>query len=718
MRNLQNGNLRGLFDTETLNQFSNSIGLINESLLEINKKTLKIFSDFSNSFSFLNSEINSLNSVILNSSSNLSSFNTAFDILNRNLLSASRLIQVITGRLEKEGIFQKYKAVEANLLIKSEGSGSAAGENGTGDPNHSDTNSMFVGYLHQDDKITLQQMKDVEERASDISFALLRRNIIDISLALVTLGSKDARVAVGATVGSLLNNLYTDFEISNLIGRPKYYVGYPTWASENYWGDQRLSPYRENKNYLPTLIQKMDLNLPKIDGMDWQGQEYSLLSTYFTRMAEKMKVPVFPQIFQILDWLILYQQTVAGSSEILSIDNFIKKVKEKILKEESAPPKNSIQGYPGYAPTMPIREASGVKGDGNEIPNSDISVIERNDFGGGKLGLADNPRELFSKIKEGLTSLYTFGDNEKAISSDGYIDILFKTLKLKDEYLKQYAKEIDIAGNIAALEEEKAKYTDEDTKSLEIKYQLEQKIGEYKELQNQKDKKWEEKTTITKSGLEILAGKFNPRGKNAQIETVEKFSKSDADSNNIVTKKAKGLNLVDIIEGVNSEGKKLEGSLRTIMQNLNIRAHTFVGGLIEGFSTALTVVQTIVAAIQGAQAVSGLFSILKTGLSFIPGVGPALAAGASAMSPKAAGGLVWGGSTYLVGEHGMELFTPNVSGSITSHREILALANNVRPSAPVTNIIREPYIVSTSVRGTDLKLTLQRTEQRINNLKV
>ncbi|MBS1494724.1 MAG: hypothetical protein JST55_14510 [Bacteroidetes bacterium] len=178
-------------------------------------------------------------------------------------------------------------------------------------------------------------------------------------------------------------------------------------------------------------------------------------------------------------------------------------------------------------------------------------------------------------------------------------------------------------------------------------------------------------------------------------------------------KQNKGPDPYQVFEQAYGEAQKLGGSLRTIMNNLHIGADTFVGQLIDGFGTALTVIETILAAIQAAQAASGLFGFLKTGLSFIPGIGPVAAAAVSAVGPKAGGGMVWGGSTYLVGEHGMELFTPNVTGSITSHREILQLAGNVKPQPPVIHTVREPYIVTTSIRGTDLKLSLQRTENRI-----
>jgi len=64
-------------------------------------------------------------------------------------------------------------------------------------------------------------------------------------------------------------------------------------------------------------------------------------------------------------------------------------------------------------------------------------------------------------------------------------------------------------------------------------------------------------------------------------------------------------------------------------------------------------------------------SQLQAASSYLAGINAGLTGGALAktlgpgFAPRANGGPVAGGSTYLVGERGPELFTPGTSGSIT-----------------------------------------------------
>lgn len=79
-------------------------------------------------------------------------------------------------------------------------------------------------------------------------------------------------------------------------------------------------------------------------------------------------------------------------------------------------------------------------------------------------------------------------------------------------------------------------------------------------------------------------------------------------------------------------------------------------GMLEGF---LKTIQRMLAEVAAAQILKDLFGGLAgSSNSFLSGIGSAFGGG------KAAGGPVSGGRTYLVGERGPELFTPNSAGAI------------------------------------------------------
>ena len=76
---------------------------------------------------------------------------------------------------------------------------------------------------------------------------------------------------------------------------------------------------------------------------------------------------------------------------------------------------------------------------------------------------------------------------------------------------------------------------------------------------------------------------------------------------------------IETFVGVFSEVQKVGGALTTIMQTLNIGADTFVGGIVNGFNSALTIIQSMIAVMQAVNTIK-MFLPFATGGS-VPGIG-------------------------------------------------------------------------------------------------
>lgn len=599
MSNLSNIYFKELFEPASLNEFSKSMYGLNDSLSDTEKKARGLLFSLSNSFSALSLALNSFNSNISNTSTSLTSFNAGFDLLNTNLLNTAKLFQLISENTSKSsGV---ARALEANLPERTGDSGSAAGENGTGDPK----------IWNDKGDITLAEMQKVDKSIQSIQSTIITRNSVDFGLYGITLMDRDPRVIIGAAITSLINNIIADIQIESDAVIERYPIK----------DHKPGGPYTQDVT-LKDQLERMDIKPEPIPNFDWVGQSYSAISSFTNRLAE-LHAPEFGPLLGWVDFLMVLAQVGSFWDEYNSWGNLDGKVKGKIDLEKQR------QGH--------------VKGNSIFIPdNIQFPSEDERDY----------------DILNGYAPLPT----QKGI------DVMKKREERSNNY--QYP-----SGGAQTM--------DYLTRGA----------------QGHKESGEDEKTSAKYATAKV------------ELKNSQKVSYNDSASR---SKQTKGPNPFEVFQKSFGEARKLGGALNTIMRNLHIGADTFVGGIIEGFNTTLTIIETIIAAIQAAQAASGLFGFLKTGLSFIPGVGPALSAAASAASGgKANGGMVWGGSSYLVGEHGMELFTPNVTGSITSHREILQLAANVRTQQPVIHTVREPYIVTTSVRGTDLKLSLQRTEQRL-----
>lgn len=100
-----------------------------------------------------------------------------------------------------------------------------------------------------------------------------------------------------------------------------------------------------------------------------------------------------------------------------------------------------------------------------------------------------------------------------------------------------------------------------------------------------------------------------------------------------------------------------------IWQGMSATVSKIVGDIM-AFINSMT--RGISSAISTAQSAYNSLQKMSTGASSYGGglAGAAMSAGASLAGKRAGGGSVAGGSTYLVGEQGPELFTPSKSGSI------------------------------------------------------
>jgi len=110
-------------------------------------------------------------------------------------------------------------------------------------------------------------------------------------------------------------------------------------------------------------------------------------------------------------------------------------------------------------------------------------------------------------------------------------------------------------------------------------------------------------TSKTKRGMNALHGAEGPIGKAGRGQ--------------------RGPDPAEVLQQAFGEAQNLGSALSTVMSNLNIGAHTFVGGLINGFNTALSIVQAVVSAIQTMQTI-GSFMKLIPGFSTggtVPGFG-------------------------------------------------------------------------------------------------
>lgn len=131
--------------------------------------------------------------------------------------------------------------------------------------------------------------------------------------------------------------------------------------------------------------------------------------------------------------------------------------------------------------------------------------------------------------------------------------------------------------------------------------------------------------------------------------------------------------------------------ITNIMNVLGIESDSFVGRMIGGFNSVLSIISSIMGIVEAAKTVGGIFDFLK--IAFL-----------------ATGGTATSNQPYIVGEKGAELFVPNTSGivipnwitesimknggSISGNNRFLENGGYVRPQMmnPIINVVVESEV--------------------------
>lgn len=164
------------------------------------------------------------------------------------------------------------------------------------------------------------------------------------------------------------------------------------------------------------------------------------------------------------------------------------------------------------------------------------------------------------------------------------------------------------------------------------------------------------------------------------------------------------------LEGLVSVGQALgeffaTGDIKNSFQSFA----NFLAGALEGIGRELIKIGLLSDRVKAA--LSTLFSPTGGTAAIAAGIGLIAAASAlrstlsSGIQPRALGGPVAGGSPYLVGERGPELFVPSVSGTIIPNNEVGSLGNGL------ASIFSGASRGGTTLRGQDIVLAYARTQR-------
>lgn len=231
--------------------------------------------------------------------------------------------------------------------------------------------------------------------------------------------------------------------------------------------------------------------------------------------------------------------------------------------------------------------------------------------------------------------------------------LLVESINFENAYLKAFNKEVDYKKEISTLQEELNKLQGDDLETMNKQLTLQSQISqlkkdevsslltdEFNKIENLQLKgsllqvnelmdaleKIEKRLTLggldiesentllkSKKGIENQLGILTER---KGINTIPDILKPD-EKNRSKTKKKE--DPVDTFVGVFTEAQKIGGALTTIMQTLNIGADTFVGGIINGFNSALSIIQTMITVMQAVNTIK-MFLPFATGGN-VPGIG-------------------------------------------------------------------------------------------------
>ncbi|MBS1513854.1 MAG: hypothetical protein JSS63_02405 [Bacteroidetes bacterium] len=386
--------------------------------------------------------------------------------------------------------------------------------------------------------------------------------------------------------------------------------------------------------------------------------------------------------------------------------SFVDKVKNTQLNDDSKDDKKDKKprsfGYSGSKNTM----ANSIKEDPFEKAiatiEREITIAEKK-FEQGRIDKKQKDEALQLSLEELRASEKLIAATKENANEKE------KELEIEEKKVKYYEKEIDLLHKLGKLTEK-----------------------EEQDLKANLNKKAFEKIENTPYRSVVLSKTPEQIEEENQKKERGKKEKEDKERNEIISsdeyKAASSL--------LNSLGDVLKGSLSDAWEGAFGEANSlfeqFMQKIITSIATNLinSGINALLGAIFPGAGLAGSFlgSLFNQGGLValadggnVPGVGdtdsvPAMLTPGEFVIRKSVVSKI--GAGFFEKLNGGSLFTGNLSGYYAEGGSVSSLANNVKPASPVVNTIREPYIVSTSVRGTDLKLTLQRTDQRLKNIKV
>jgi len=176
----------------------------------------------------------------------------------------------------------------------------------------------------------------------------------------------------------------------------------------------------------------------------------------------------------------------------------------------------------------------------------------------------------------------------------------------------------------------------------------------------------------------------------------------------------KSSNPFEIFQKSFGEARKLSGALSDIMKTLKIGTDTFVGKVINGFGTAVSIVDTIINMAQSSGILGDVLgAVFKGALGFLAG-GPAGAA--VAVGTSVAGGLSGGGGGTVGGSirGGAGFSGGSVLNSIEGKFSNGGAYNyGMAPAIPKpSRVIERPYVASMETNGDKIRVMLKEVDYK------
>ena len=248
MRNLQDFNLKELFSTSILKNFTDALHKSNLGISETDNKLIKIIDRISETQNLVTSLFNNLNSNLQTTWSNVILANSVFNLLNDNLLNTVKLFQGINEAAVKSSqvasVLQSQPLKQFTSIDSSSRSG--AGTNGTGDPDPKDVDPDLL------------RLNDIYKRLNWIIDLTTEKGLISTST-----GALSHLVPPGASILESINNV-------NQIGVNAFMKDFV---------------YKNGKNISEDLLD-IGVSKEKISSIDWER----LANTDFIELFTNKKI--------------------------------------------------------------------------------------------------------------------------------------------------------------------------------------------------------------------------------------------------------------------------------------------------------------------------------------------------------------------------------------------------------------------------------------------